>query len=39
MPAKDFDLSKRFYTALGFNMSEGWKQIPAAELLCKGLGG
>ena len=24
MPAKDFELSKRFYTALGFNMSEGW---------------
>jgi predicted lactoylglutathione lyase len=24
MPAKDFALSKRFYTALGFNLSEGW---------------
>jgi predicted enzyme related to lactoylglutathione lyase len=24
MPAKDFELSKRFYTALGFTMSEGW---------------
>lgn len=24
MPAKDFELSKRFYTALGFAMSEGW---------------
>ncbi|MCI0335721.1 MAG: VOC family protein [Planctomycetes bacterium] len=24
MPAKDFGLSKRFYTALGFKMSEGW---------------
>jgi catechol 2,3-dioxygenase-like lactoylglutathione lyase family enzyme len=24
VPAKDFDLSKRFYTALGFRMSEGW---------------
>jgi catechol 2,3-dioxygenase-like lactoylglutathione lyase family enzyme len=24
MPAKDFDESKRFYTALGFKMSEGW---------------
>ena len=24
MPAKDFELSKRFYTALGFKMSEGW---------------
>lgn len=24
MPAKDFEQSKRFYTALGFNMSEGW---------------
>lgn len=24
IPAKDFDLSKRFYAALGFVMSEGW---------------
>ncbi|MCI0624264.1 MAG: VOC family protein [Acidobacteria bacterium] len=24
MPAKDFEQSKRFYTALGFSMSEGW---------------
>ena len=24
MPAKDFEKSKRFYTALGFTMSEGW---------------
>ena len=24
MPAKDFELSKRFYTALGFKISEGW---------------
>lgn len=24
MPAKDFELSKRFYTSLGFKMSEGW---------------
>jgi hypothetical protein len=24
MPAKDFEQSKRFYTALGFKMSEGW---------------
>lgn len=24
VPAKDFELSKRFYTALGFSMSEGW---------------
>jgi len=24
MPAKDFELSKRFYTALGFKMSEGF---------------
>jgi hypothetical protein len=23
-PAKDFELSKRFYLALGFTMSEGW---------------
>ncbi len=24
VPAKNFELSKRFYTALGFKMSEGW---------------
>jgi catechol 2,3-dioxygenase-like lactoylglutathione lyase family enzyme len=24
MPAKNFERSKRFYTALGFTMSEGW---------------
>lgn len=24
MPAKNFGKSKRFYTALGFKMSEGW---------------
>lgn len=24
MPAKDFEKSKRFYTTLGFSMSEGW---------------
>jgi hypothetical protein len=24
MPAKNFELSKRFYTALGFKMSPGW---------------
>ncbi len=24
MPAKDFEQSKRFYSALGFAMSEGW---------------
>ena len=24
VPAKDFDLSKKFYSALGFAMSEGW---------------
>lgn len=24
VPAKDFELSKRFYVALGFTMSEGW---------------
>ncbi len=24
MPAKDFEQSKRFYTTLGFTMSEGW---------------
>jgi predicted enzyme related to lactoylglutathione lyase len=24
VPAKDFEQSKRFYAALGFNMSEGW---------------
>ncbi|HEX7341512.1 MAG TPA: VOC family protein [Rhodanobacteraceae bacterium] len=24
VPAKDFELSRRFYTALGFSMTEGW---------------
>ena len=24
VPAKDFELSKRFYVALGFTLSEGW---------------
>jgi hypothetical protein len=24
MPAKDFELSKAFYLAIGFKMSEGW---------------
>lgn len=24
VPAKDFELSKRFYSALGFSVSEGW---------------
>ena len=24
MPAKNFELSKRFYTSLGFSQSEGW---------------
>ena len=24
VPAKDFELSKRFYQALGFTMSDGW---------------
>lgn len=24
VPARDFELSKRFYTALGFTPSEGW---------------
>jgi predicted enzyme related to lactoylglutathione lyase len=24
VPAKDFELSKRFYAAMGFSMSEGW---------------
>lgn len=24
VPAEDFELSKRFYSALGFGMSEGW---------------
>jgi len=24
VPARDFELSKRFYCALGFTMSEGW---------------
>jgi len=24
VPAKDFELSKRFYSALGFTLSQGW---------------
>jgi predicted lactoylglutathione lyase len=24
LPAKDFELSQRFYTALGFTMTPGW---------------
>src|SRR5687768_3453799 len=24
VPAKDFEMSKRFYTALGFELTEGW---------------
>lgn len=32
VPAKDFDLSKRFYTALGFKMSEGWGGTADLEL-------
>lgn len=33
-PAKDFELSKRFYTALGFELSEAW----AGDVDCR-LGG
>ncbi len=32
MPAKDFEQSKRFYTALGFKMSEGWGRTADFEL-------
>ncbi len=32
MPAKDFEQSKRFYTALGFKMSEGWGGTAEFEL-------
>ena len=33
MSAKDFDQSKRFYTALGFKISEGWGGSVDFELL------
>lgn len=32
MPAKDFELSKRFYTALGFSMSKGFGDTADFEL-------
>jgi catechol 2,3-dioxygenase-like lactoylglutathione lyase family enzyme len=32
MPAKDFEQSKRFYTALGFRMSQGWGGTADLEL-------
>ena len=32
VPAKDFELSKRFYLALGFNMSDGWDGTADFEL-------
>lgn len=32
VPAKDFELSKRFYTALGFNMTPGWGGTADLEL-------
>jgi hypothetical protein len=32
VPAKDFALSKRFYAALGFTMSEGWGNTVDFEL-------
>ncbi len=32
VPAKDFDLSKRFYSALGFVMLEGWGDTADFEL-------
>ena len=32
MPAKDFEKSKRFYTTLGFTMSEGWGGTADSEL-------
>ena len=32
MPAKDFELSKRFYTALGFSMSPGFGKTVDFEL-------
>ncbi|MGQ0553000.1 MAG: hypothetical protein ACT4PU_07245 [Planctomycetota bacterium] len=32
MPAKDFELSKRFYTALGFTMTPGWGDTADFEL-------
>ena len=32
VPAKDFELSKRFYAALGFNMTPGWGDTADFEL-------
>jgi catechol 2,3-dioxygenase-like lactoylglutathione lyase family enzyme len=32
VPAKDYELSKRFYTALGFKPSEGWGETTDFEL-------
>ena len=32
VPAKDFELSKRFYAALGFSASEGWGDTADFEL-------
>lgn len=32
VPAKDFETSKRFYLALGFNMSDGWDGTADFEL-------
>lgn len=32
VPAKDFELSKRFYTALGFSLTEGWGGTVDCEL-------
>jgi hypothetical protein len=32
VPAKNFELSKRFYSALGFRMTEGWGDTVDCEL-------
>lgn len=32
VPAKDFEVSKRFYQALGFNISPGWGGTADCEL-------
>ncbi len=32
VPARDFELSKRFYTALGFSMTPGWGATADLEL-------
>lgn len=36
VPARNFELSKRFYAALGFNVSAGWSGTADFDLNCRG---